>query len=443
MRIRDLFIKNRKFDKKINGIFRDFKQAKEINANDFDNRVDEVADELYKKYSKQFSKSEANNTKIAFVASEIYEIGGHTKCLINFIKSFYQDYSMILFLTKLKNTVETTYKANIPQLKELLNIDGIDVELKNKNCEELVINLYNKIVSQCSGIIFSYIHPDDIVASIVFSILKKHSKVKIIFFNHVDHLPVVGIKFCDLIIDARPSGQDVNIKIRNYKNSHIIPLQSKKQEETMYYSEVEIHNCRKNLGINDGDFFTLTGCANYKIFDQNGSSYLKMIKKLLIEESKLKHIIMTKLSPDQQDIFDQEFLDREDLLERVKVIDMVSDFDIFFQSCDLFIDSFPQGSALTHIDMMRNKKPTVIKIDRQDPFKSFEFYLPKNYEYAYEDIEDMKEGILKLLYSDDLRKKVSKELYEHYLQNYEFEIVKQQYLKLIENINKLEVYYDA
>ena len=40
--------------------------------------------------------------------------------------------------------------------------------------------------------------------------------------------------------------------------------------------------------------------------------------------------------------------------------------------CDFYVDSFPQGSALTLIDCIQMKKPVVIKINKQNKFKSFE-----------------------------------------------------------------------
>ena len=140
-------------------------------------------------------------------------------------------------------------------------------------------------------------------------------------------------------------------------------------------------------------------------------------------------------------IFNQVFKNNQDLLKRLIIIDRVSEFDIYMQTCDLFIDSFPQGGALIHIDTMRNKKPTVLKINKENPVRSFEYYLPKDYEYQYNNVEDMKKGILKLLYSKTERQKASEKLYQYYLDNYEFELVKKKYKELINESDNLEQFF--
>ena len=91
--------------------------------------------------------------------------------------------------------------------------------------------------------------------------------------------------------------------------------------------------------------------------------------------------------------------------------------------------------------MQCNKIPSVIKINKTNPVKSFEYYLPKNYEYKYNNIKDMKRGILKLLYNETERKEVSNYLYNYYLKTYEFNTVKNKYKTIISNANVLEKFY--
>ena len=59
----------------------------------------------------------------------------------------------------------------------------------------------------------------------------------------------------------------------------------------------------------------------------------------------------------------------------------------------------------------------------------------------YEDIENMKNGILELLYSKDKQREISDVLYQYYLDTYEFSIVKEKYKQLIEGSDNLEQFF--
>jgi hypothetical protein len=50
-------------------------------------------------------------------------------------------------------------------------------------------------------------------------------------------------------------------------------------------------------------------------------------------------------------------------------------------------------------------------------------------------------GILKLLRSPTEKQKAAERLYNYYLANYEFEIVKQKYKELIENCDNIEQFF--
>jgi hypothetical protein len=100
------------------------------------------------------------------------------------------------------------------------------------------------------------------------------------------------------------------------------------------------------------------------------------------------------------------------------------------------------SSALTQVDMMRNKRPTVVKINRESALLSFHEYMPKDYPYMFDNVEDMESGILKLLYDKTEQQKFIDMLYNHYLMTFESDIVKEKYIKLIDNCDNLEQFYE-
>lgn len=448
-----------KYDVKLFEIFEDFIKytgllsgkinvssidEKTLNTNSYDIKIEKVILGYYKNNKNKFHVSNYNNSKrkIAILFTELYSTGGHTPLVERLAESFLGEYDLKIFATRLDFTVNGDYKDKKNNLCSKIDIDGVNWNFTLDKMTELIASLYNKIVDSKTDVIFCYIHPHDVIIAATIGLLKKYTNIKIIIINIQDHFYSLGFRFAHLIIDARPAGQSITKNIRGYNNTILMPLQQKAKDQTIYFTQDEKNNLRKKLSINDEEFFTLTGCADYKIFGDNDSPYLEMVRDLLIQEPRLKHIIMTKFSiPNNKKIFSAVFKGHKDLLSRLKIIERVPEFDLYMQACDLFIDSFPQGGALIHIDMMRNKRPTVLKINAANPIRSFEYYLPQSYKYMYANVEDMKEGILKLLHSKTEADKVSNQLYQHYLNNYEFYTVKEKYKTLIDNSDNLEKFY--
>ena len=420
-----------------------------LNTNSDDESIKDVILRHYKIHNKKFlqytpKKNDAKSLGICF--TELYAVGGHTPLVERIAESFAQEYDVTLFATRVNFTACDTsnnvyYATKADNITSKIKIDGVNWDWSVNDICSCVRTFYNKIVQSGVNVLFCYIHPHDIVLSATLALIKEYTKIKVIYFNLADHFYNLGYKFAHLIIDARPAGQRITREIRGYNNTALMPLQQKRKEETFYYSQNELQKLREKIGINDGDYFTLTGSTSYKLFEEDGSVYFQFIKDLLQAEPKLKHIVMSEFSAKYRKMIDNIFNGKKDLRSRLIIIDRVANFDIYMQACDLFIDTFPQGGALIHLDMMRNKKPTVVKINKTNPIRSFEFYLPKNYQYMYEDIENMKNGILELLYSKDKQREISDVLYQYYLDTYEFSIVKEKYKILIENSDNLEQFY--
>lgn len=101
---------------------------------------------------------------------------------------------------------------------------------------------------------------------------------------------------------------------------------------------------------------------------------------------------------------------------------------------DIFIDSFPVSSALTQMDLMRNKVVTVVKINDKNPMLSFHEYQMPGYPYMYTRVSDMEDAILKLLHDRNTRQKIIEKNYKYWLNTYEANIVTQKYIQLIEGL---------
>lgn len=407
-------------------LYKEIKENTNFDMRYFDEKISELV-KLEKTNSITFS-----NQKIAYLATELYDVGGHTKCIETLAESLKVDYEQCLFLTKKVSSYENA-PITMNKLENSIKIDGIDKNLLffEKQLEELC----NQIISFGAKVLFVYIHPDDIIGTAILSFIKRTTDIKIIFFNHASHYPNLGMTFADLILEGMPTTLKVTNEKRHLYNSKIIGLQSKAKDETLYYSKEELLQVREKLDIKNNELMTISGGASYKFFENDTSEYFEMIKQLLISKENLKHVIMTNLKKEQKKVIDKIF-DSSELKKRLIILPLSSDYEKYFQAADLYIDSFPVSSALTQVDMMRLKVASVVKINTQNPEFSFHEYMPPNYPYMADDIEQYKKHILYLLDNKEKREEIVKLNYEFWLNTYEKIVVKNKYLQYVEEVLK-------
>lgn len=376
--------------------------------------------------------------RVGVLASTIFDVGGHTECLMRFVESFHADYDLHLFLTNTSGASSVEAKTKYAQLQTVLKVTSLEAE-KGAYGEKITF-LLEAVLDSRVKMLFVYMHMDDVVSCAVLSYLARHTDVKVVFFNHGDHTFSLGFEGSHLVIELRRQGQYITQKYRNKPNTTLIPLQGVKSEKLHSYTDEELQAKRRSLGLSADDLVTLSGFSSYKVFKDKKNSYLTLIKNLLLSEERCKHILVTEISGKQRKSIDKVFRGNEHLLERLIVIDRVVEFDLL-QVADLFIDSFPLGSALVHIDAIRNRRPTIIKKNSKNEAYTFYNYLYDGYEYAVEDVGEMLDKTLFLLRDKEERERVAKRCYQHYLETYEFEIIKARYKLLIDNHRELSRFH--
>ena len=308
-------------------------------------------------------------------------MGGHSKSIKDLLHSLSDNYKQILFLTQISTSITHAPKL-FNEIKKYSKIYGIDSNLLflRKKCK----NFCQEIVHNHIKVLLVYIHPDDVFGAAVLAYLKNTTDIKIIYVNHASHYPVLGMSFADVILEGTRTTEEITQRKRHFKNTKIIGLQSLHKNETVYYSTEVLKELRESLGIQPHNVISMSGGSAYKFFDGDKSAYLQMIKRLLIKDSNLVHIIITQLNQIQKRILENIFIDTPHIRRRLIILPFQANFDKWFQIADLFIDSFPISSALTQVDLMRNKVPPVVKINIERPEFSFHEYQSENYPYMFQ-----------------------------------------------------------
>ncbi len=401
-----LFKINNPFDK----LNKEFAENTDFDVRKFDEKISDIT-----KNYKNLLKCKINNKRIAFLATKIYDMGGHTKWMRDMQKTFCNQYDEALFLT----TTTTSRKAAPQTLEYIKKISDI-VTFRQFSCsaERSIREIYDAIVSYAPKALFVFIHTDDFIATAVLALLKKHTKIKIFFVNHATHRPALAMSFADLVLEETPSSAYVTQNLRKIAQTHIVGLISKPEEENPHFTQAEIDKTRQKIGIPKGAICTMSGAASYKFFDDNGSRYFGMVKKLLSEHQNVYHVVISKFRDFEAEIVKKMF-ENAPVKNRLILLPYQENYELYFKSADLFIDSFPMSSALAFIDLMRLRVPYVVKINTENSALSFHEYQAKDFEYMYESIKDFYSGIEKLLADENLRKAMCEKNYQHYIENYE------------------------
>lgn len=414
----------------VTNFFLSYRKNKSFDTRNFDKQISEYA---YENFNVS-SINQINQNNIAIMATEFYKTGGHTKCALHFVKAIYDTYKIKIFLTK----KSSSHLGTINELCNYADVEGED--FTELNYASLIESYYENIVRFSPKVIFVYMNMDDIFSAMVLALIKKNTNIKIIYFNHGSHFPALGFSFADLVLEGMPTTQYVTTNFRKINKCYIIGLLCEKKDNITYYDTDLILQKRKELGINKDEILIMSGGSGYKYFNKNNSEHFKMIKSLLEIEPKLKYAVITDLTKSQKKTVDDIFKNTKSK-EQFIVIPQTPAYQLLFQSCDVFIDSFPVSSALTQIDLMKFKIPTVVKINISNSLLSFHEYMPTNYPYMFENIEDMKNGILKLVKDKKEQAKIIELNYNHYLNTFEGDVVKQKYINIIENLDKIEQFY--
>lgn len=402
-----------------------------FDMSDVDNSICVLADKIYSENKDKFKKFNNFTSKVGYMASELYDLGGHTPCLVNIAEALFENKKLPLFITRLNSTNKKAPKT-MKKLDACCKTDGVD--FKSYKFINSLISLYNKIIDNPPNVMLLYIHQHDILATAVIHLLKKTTDMKFAFFDHATHFPNLAMTLCDIILELLPMTQKVTNKKRHLQNCTIVGLQSKKKEEVKYYSKDKINQKKTELGIKNGELLTVSGGSSYKYFEENKSSHYEMIKNLLQKMPNLKHLAITNLTCEQKKVIDEIFKNNPNEKKRLIFHNLTPEYELLFQCADLFIDSFPVSSAMTQIDLMGMKVPTVVKINTENPTWTFHEYMPQNYPYMYEKVEDMENGISYLLSNKEERESIIQSNYEFWLKTYESDVVKEKYLKIIDNL---------
>ena len=359
--------------------------------------------------------------KIMLLMSDIYDSGGHTEVALRYIKAFKNEFPVYFCLSALDGSSCKKVHVKSDLIKSLCG--GYFEAGQEMTPREKITFIYNNIIANKITTLYAIINPADSICCAVMGLIKKNTGIKIIFYNHASHCFSLGTEFADVILTRCRNSKPITPYLKNKTNALYIPFMSEPEQKK--YSQKEIENFKKRLNIKNGAFVTLTGAPLHK----TDTGYFKMISKILSEHKNVCHILAAKANAQMTKTISSFAGANKD---RFIITPPVADFNMFAEISDLYIDSFPQGSALTLVDFIKHSKPVVIKKNFKNSLKSFELYLFEEYPYTCCDDSEMFEKISKLITDKTEYEKTCLAVKKHYISEYNIETVKNIHRKLIQ-----------
>ncbi len=205
-----------KFDNKFCKINSKINSNENLDVKIFDNEISLLFDIKLKNNLK------INKNKIAFLATRLYDTGGHTKCLKDLVESLSDNYKMNVFLTDLSLSRKIAPKS-IHEISKFAKIDGIDADffLYKRRFKKLIY----QIINSEPILLFIFIHPCDVISCAVISKLKKQTNIKLVFYNHSSHCPNLAMSFAKIILEGNILTEKITNEKRGFKNTYVIGLQ--------------------------------------------------------------------------------------------------------------------------------------------------------------------------------------------------------------------------
>lgn len=354
--------------------------------------------------------------KIAFLATELYDTGGHTESMRNLAEALSEYGETKLFLCNLSAS-EIKAPLRLKLIRRKTPVDGIDFSDDEIDCD--IKKLWAQIRDFAPNAIVAFPHSNDLVAACVLSLLKMRTNVKIVYANHSSHSPSLGLGFADAVLEGTESMLETTRKRRKLDTGVVAGLFCRKKEDIPSFGAEQTSAKRKELGIPEGMLCTMSGGAAFKFFDENGDSgYFRMIRRILEKQPHVFHIVLSEFSESQMQTINAVFGDAS-CRDRLKIMPRSAEYEPVFKCADVFIDSFPFSAALTQVDLMMLKIPAVVKINRENPRLSFHEYMPAGYPYMFDSVEETEAGVLRLLSSPEERKRATDLNYDHYMNVFE------------------------
>ena len=349
--------------------------------------------------------------KAVFIASALYDVGGHSEVMRQWIRLLRDDdWKIGVFVTALDDR-----PLSYPRLSSELDKMGVETLCLTRELSMLqkAETLYRYLEEQTPELLFLFPHPFEVAAPVAISALEE--KPTVIYFNHADHSFWLGRDCIDYLVEYRDLACEVSRVNRKIDGSRVVHMTAElvPRDRREAREELGIPGAA-TVSISVGSFFKVMpgseidllpeGDDEGKIFD-----YFEVVRRILDDNPDHYHILITGEIP--REYFKLNMPDYAHYEDRFLMPG--HDSSKYYGAADFVIETIPIVGGLVRLEAMLCRLPLVGFACRNvDPD-----YFPPEYPLMAADEEEFAQISSRLIKDAGLRHRIGEELHAFYLDN--------------------------
>ncbi len=361
----------------------------------------------------------AGRDTLAFVASTLYDMGGHSETLriwCDLLREMYPRQSLIL-------TGGLGLQHHFPHLEAVMKERG--VEVIKLDCRQPFTSRLMALLALLRGggysCAFFFIHPHDALAAAAASACAGDPPC--VFFNHADIDFWLGSSCCDRYVDFRSLGAECSIANRGVSSPRVIPLTT---------DMTRVADIREALGIPRDATVSLSLGSFWKTLADPDFCYFRAVARVLEENRGHYHVFVT--SPPGEDALASLMPVDRSVSRRFVITGPYVDTRPFYSSADFLIETFPLVGGSVRVEAMAMGLPIVAFRHPMQPLYSCTDALEPHYPYTAASEEDIVRISHAFIEDASLREACGNILRERFQQSFSPSVVRGKLLALLEEV---------
>lgn len=277
------------------------------------------------------------NSHVVYVASTLFAVGGHSRCILNFIDN-QPNHQHTVILTRQNKSIPT----NLTTFFESKNVDVIIQDIN-----DLPLSKSAKLLSQVDIInpqkVYLFQHPDDLVPLMAFG---KNTSHEVVQYSHADHVYSLGMKYFNKQLEFRNTGALISHFGKNVQSPHIQVLPIQYQYETPNRIEA-----KKKLGFDSNQQILGTLTNFSKAQSYNG--FPSLVDVFLNLSAKYPNCVFLIIGLNENEF--KSIAGRTiQIPHNICCLGIIVNPEVYYEALDLFLEPFPVGSGLGIIEACKH-----------------------------------------------------------------------------------------
>lgn len=275
-----------------------------------------------------FSRN-APRPRVLHVATTVYDTGGHTRLIENWVTSGADMSHSLVLLDQRQNNVRPELIAGVAESGgKLILLPAVSTLIDQAR------RLRSVAQSGYDCVILHH-HPYDVVP---LAALATVDCPPVAVMNHADHIYWLGVSIADIVIDFRHYGSRLSRERRGARQSLLLPMPIDIGSPT-----IDREQARERLGIAPTEVILLSIGSAYKYKATATHDFFRTLDMVLEANPSARAFI---IGVNEDDI--RAFGARRN--PRVELLGIIQDISLYQAAADLYLESFPYGSYTALIE---------------------------------------------------------------------------------------------